>query len=371
MLQRHPLLLAEWLAVRNLVTRARAHLLAVVAAGAGIIVASAVVLLALRSQFPAMFAALLSYRVLVLVAVAVYAVLAVSGQRRRAEVRYTQFWLAAAPVKQYSRTLAILVVALLPLVAQLLAACALLAVMGVASGVDPSTVGETMLWIAGGVAIGAVIGWWSARRAHANALEGSRYVRQARERQETVPSTAALSGWPLAQVRAWGRPDNLRILLMVAMLAVQAGSSALVGLSVVAIWLLGGYLAGLLMAVLQTASAAARWLRSTPLPFAQFAWAVTRRALLYQVVATAVAVVLMLILGSPLLPALYVGALWLAIVLLACSIAVAESYRARTPITRIVLSFAAVAVVEAREHGWSIPLAAVLAAWHLRAGAKT
>jgi hypothetical protein len=24
-----------------------------------------------------------------------------------------------------------------------------------------------------------------------------------------------------------------------------------------------------------------------------------------------------------------------------------------------------------REHGWSIPITAVLAAWHLRAGAKT
>jgi hypothetical protein len=35
------------------------------------------------------------------------------------------------------------------------------------------------------------------------------------------------------------------------------------------------------------------------------------------------------------------------------------------------LSFATLAIVEARQHGWSIPLAALLAAWHWRAGAET
>lgn len=371
MLQRHPLLLAEWLAVRNLWMRARAHALKAIAAGGTALGAALVVLMTLRAQFPAVFAGLLAYRVLMLVAVAAYALFAVGRQRRRAEVRYTQFWLAAAPVRQYSRTLAILVVSLLPLAVQLLAVCVLLAAMGLVSGVAAASVGGALLWIAGGAVIGATIGWWSAKRSRADALEGSRYVRQVKACTDTVPSAAALSGWPLAQVRAWGRPDNLRILLMVAMLAVQAGSSALVGLSVVAMWLLGGYLAGLLSAVLQTASLASRWLRSTPLPFMQFAWAVCRRALLHQVIATALASGLMVILGSSLLSAVYVGALWLGIVLLACSIGLADSYRARRPFIKLALSFAALAIVEAREHGWSIPIAALLAACNLRAGAKT
>jgi hypothetical protein len=274
-------------------------------------------------------------------------------------------------VRQYSRTLAILVVTLLPLTVRMIAVCVLLAIMGLVARVAAETVGESLLWIAAGAVIGATVGWWSARRSRADALEGSRYVRQVKARTATLPSAAALSGWPLAQVRAWGRPDNLRILLMVGMLAVQAGSSALVGLSVVAMWLVGGYLAGLLTAVLQTATMASRWLRSTPMPFAQFAWAVSRRALLYQVIATALAVGLMVILGAPVPSALYIGGLWLAVVVLSCSIGVAESYRARRPFIRLALSFAALAVVEAREHGWSIPIAAVLAAWHLRAGAKT
>jgi len=371
MLQQHPLLLAEWLAARNLRARARAHALKIIAGGGAALGAAAFVLVTLRQQFPAMFEWLLAYRVLMLVAVAAYALFAVGRQRRSAEVRYTQFWLAAAPVRQYSRSLAILVVSLLPLAAQLLAASVLLAAMGIVAGVAAATVAASLLWIAGGAAIGATIGWWSARRSHADALEGSRYVRQVKARTDTVPSAAALSGWPLAQVRAWGRPDNLRILLMVGMLAVQAGSSALVGLSVVAMWLLGGYLAGLLTAVLQTASMASHWLRSTPLPFAHFAWAVCRRALLYQIVGTMLAIALMVILGSPVLSALYVGGLWLSIVVLACSIGVADSYRARRPFLKLAVSFAALAIVEAREHGWSIPIAAVLAAWQLRAGAKT
>jgi hypothetical protein len=371
MLQRHPLLLAEWLALRNFLTRARAHATKVVAAGLATIGASAVLLLTLRSQFPSAIGALLTYRVLTMIVIGAYAFSVVGKQRRHAEVRYTQFWLAAAPVRQYSRALAILVVSLLPLAAQLLAVCVLLAVMGVVGGVDGGSVGQLMLWIAAATVLGAAVGWWSARRSRADAMEGSRYVRRPKECTNTVPSVAALSGWPVAQVRAWGRPENLRLLLMIAMLAVQAGSSALVGLSVVAMWLLGGYLAGLLAAVLQTANQASRWLRSTPIPFAQFAWAVGRRALAYQVVLTALAVGLMVILGAPVLSALYMGGLWLTIVLLSWSIGLAESYRARQPFVRLVISFAALAIVEVREHGWSIPIAAVLAAWHLRAGAKT
>jgi hypothetical protein len=369
--QQHPLLFAEWLAACNLLRRAKAHVPTVLAAVLGVCAALAVFLLTFAPRFRSVFEGLLEYRVLTIAAVALYAALVVGKQRERAEVRYTQFWLAAAPVRQYSRTLAILVVTLLPLAAQLFAVCALLATMGIAGSVDAAVVGKVMLWIAVATTMGATAGWWSARRSRADALEGSRYVGAAKPRTETVPSAAALSGWPIAQVRAWGRPENLRILVLIpALFAVQAGSSAVHGLSVLAIWVLGGYLSGLLRALWQTGSAASDWLRSTPIPFAQFAWALTRRALLYQVIGTAGAVAMMIGLGAPWSSALYLSGLWLSIVLLSCSIAVADSYRSRPPLVRMVLSFATLAVVEARTYGWSIPIAALLAAWHLRAGAR-
>ncbi len=371
-LLRHPLLLAEWLAARNLLVRARAHAALVVAAGIGILGALIVVVLTLGSSGAAVFDGLVTYRVLTAIGIALYAALAVARQRERAEIRYTQFWLAAAPVRQYSRMLAVLVVSVLPLASQLFAVSLLLAACGIASSVDLAIVGESVLWIAGAAVLGAAVGWWSARRSRADALEGSRYIAAVKLRDRTLPSPDGLSGWPLAQVRAWGRPDNLRLLVMVAaLIGVQAGASALNGLAIVATWVLGGYLSGLLSAVMRSAREAAQWLRSTPIPFAQFAWAMTRRALLHQVVGTALIAALIVILGAPWASALYVSALWLAIVLLSYSISLADSYHSRPSVLRMVLSFATLAVVEVREHGWSIPLAALLAAWHLRAGAKT
>jgi hypothetical protein len=372
MLRRHPLLFAEWLVACNLLRRARAHAAVVLAVIVGILAALAVLLLTFAPRFRGLFDGLLDYRALVIAAIGLYAAFTVSKQRERAEVRYTQFWLAAAPVRQYSRTLAILVVTLLPLAAQLLAVCAMFAAMGVAGNVDATAVGAVMLWVAVATAIGSIVGWWSARRSRDDALEGSRYVGAIKPRSATLPSSDALSAWPVAQVRAWGRPENLRILVLIpALFAVQAGSSALHGLSVLAIWVLGGYLGGLLRAVWHTARSASDWLRSTPMPFAQFAWAMTRSALLHQFVGTVVAAAVLMSLGAPLATALYLGALWLAIVLLSYSIFVLDAYRSRPPLVRLVLSFATLAIVEAREHGWSIPLAALLAAWQLRAGAKT
>ena len=344
----------------------------VAAASAGILAALTVVLLTFAPRFRALFEGLLEYRVLTIAAVGLYAAFAVGRQRERAEVRYTQFWLAAAPVRTYSRTLAILVVTLLPLAAQLLAMCVLFVAMGVAGNVAAAIVGRVVLWVSAATTVGAAVGWWSARRSRADALEGSRYVGGVKPRSGTLPSLAALSGWPLAQVRAWGRPENLRILVLIpALFAVQAGSSAVHGLSVLAIWVLAGYLGGLLRAVWHTARSASDWLRTTPIPFAQFAWAMTRRALLHQFVGTVVAAAVGTGLGAPWPSTLYVSVLWLAIVLLSYSIFVVDAYRSRPPLIRLVLSFATLAIVEAREHGWSIPLAALLAAWHFRAGAKT
>ena len=52
-----------------------------------------------------------------------------------------------------------------------------------------------------------------------NWLPSTRYVGAIKPRTETLPSAAALSGWPVAQVRAWGRPENLRILVLIPALS--------------------------------------------------------------------------------------------------------------------------------------------------------
>src|SRR5688572_14090910 len=193
MLRRHPLLRAEWLATRNLLKRARAHTAAILAAGAAALGALTVILLSFAPRFATMFDGLLTYRLLMVVLIAIYAAFVVGGQRQKAEVRYTQFWLAAAPVHQYSRTLAILVVTLMPLAAQLFVVFVLFGAMGIAGSVDARIVGGAMLWVAVATVIGSAVGWWSTRRSRADAMEGSRYVGAVKPRNETMPSAAALS----------------------------------------------------------------------------------------------------------------------------------------------------------------------------------
>lgn len=370
-LLRHPLLLGEWIAIHNAAARIRSHAKLAIACSAAGVGTLAIMLLTLGTRSAALFDSLLNYRVLTILTVTIYAAFAVARRRRQAETRYAQFWLAAAPIRQHSRILTILAVSIGPLALQLLAVFLLLALAGAAGGVSPAIVVELSAWIAAGASVGAPIGWWSSRWPREADVEGSRYVAAVKPGIEIRPSSAALATWPLAQVRAWSRPENLRLVLVAALFAVQGGSSAVHGLSVVAIWLLAGYLSGLLTAILHTARAAAVWLRSTPLPFARFAWAIARRALLYQVLGTVLAAGLMILLGAPPLLALYLCALWLTTVLLACSIGLADSYRARLPVVRIALSVATLAAIETHDHGWSIPIAALIAMWQLRAGAKT
>jgi hypothetical protein len=210
--------------------------------------------------------------------------------------------------------------------------------------------------IGGGLLGGALIGWMlDSSRAERHV--GSRYVARVKPRAKLTPSSDGLAGWPIAQVRAWSRPENSRVVLVAALLAVQAGSSALGGLAVVAAWLLASYLGALLSAIVQVAKAAAAWLRSTPISFPEFAWSIARRAMLHQVLGTAVAAGLMLVLGAPASLAVQASGLWLLIVSLVTGATLADCYRGRSPAIRIALSLAA--------------LAALAAIWQLRAGAKT
>lgn len=364
---RNPLLLAEWIAIRNFVRRLRSHALAITLACVALAVAAGIVLVTFGSRA----AVLIEYRFMTIVVVGLYTAFLVKRQRLRAEARSSESWLIAAPIAYRQRRVALTVLSVVPLLIQLLIATLAVALLALLQELTPSQAIELSLYVAGGAAAGTLIGWWSASRRKSPAYEGSRYVARARHTDAMTPSIEALAAWPVGQLRAAGRPENLKVVLFAAMLAVQAGSSALHGLCVVAMWLVAAYLGGLLGAVVRTARAAAAWLHSTPLSFKQFAWSLARRALLHEVAGTVLAVAVMMILGAPALAAAYMAGLWLTIVVVVFTIGLADSYRGRQPGVKIALSLATIAAIETREQLWSLPVAAFVVFWHLRAGAKT
>ncbi|MFC4307838.1 hypothetical protein ACFPN2_01985 [Steroidobacter flavus] len=111
------------------------------------------------------------------------------------------------------------------------------------------------------------------------------------------PDSAGLAGWPIAQVLSWSRPENSRYVLIAALLAVQGGSSAVAGLSVVAMYFVASYLAALVSAMTTVAKSAAIWLRATPITLMGFVWSVSRRAFAHQCIGVALAVICMVLLA--------------------------------------------------------------------------
>lgn len=135
--------------------------------------------------------------------------------------------------------------------------------------------------------------------------------------------------------------------MIAALLAVQGGSSAIAGLSVVAMYFIASYLAALLSAMMTVSKLAAMWLRSTPMSLGAFVLALSRRAFMHQLIGTALAVVFMSLLGTPLAMALDVAALWIGVVVSISGFALVDNYRGRSPAVKIALSIAAFAALAA------------------------
>lgn len=368
-LLRHPLLLADWVAWSNAIRqpfedRSRLGLLAAIVGVSGTLIVAAVVALAGRAA--AVIESLLIYRVLTFAVAAMYVVLSISRRRRRSETHYIHSWLIAAPIDARSVRVSHAIRSFVPVFA-LAAGVLLLIIVAAYTGGEPlNKAMELAAYIGAGVLAGSIVGWLLPRRRTDDRAEGSRYVPRAKSSATITPSFAALSGWPSGQLMAWSRPENSRIVLIAALFAVQGGSSAVHGLTVVAIWLLAGYLSGLLTALMQAGKAAATWLRSTPISFAQFVWSIARRALLYQLLGTTLAAGVMLALSAPIGTVLYLCSLWMVIVLLVTIISLADSYRGRSPVLKLVMSLVTMAAIESRARAWSFPLAAGMALWQLR-----
>jgi hypothetical protein len=369
---RHPVLLAEWLAARTALRRAMTHRHRWQIAAITVLFAATAFALAgpLAAHAAGVVNVLYEYWVALFVASAMYAAVTVARRRRVSRREFAASWLVAAPIGQFSESASHATRSLVPLVLQSTVVLAVIAILGRLSSAAGPVTTKIEACIGAGVISGAAIGCWGLGAREAGHAAGSRYVVRARTRTQPRPSDAALSTWPLAQLMAWGRPENARVLLMAALFAVQGGSSALHGLAVVASWFAASYLGGLLSASVRAMNEAAAWLRSTPLPFFRFAWSIARRALIHQFIGAAVAAGLLVAVGSTWTMALYLAALWLAIVAVASAAALAECYRGTSSAAAIALSLAALAAIESRARGWSIPCAALMTAWHLRRGAK-
>lgn len=341
-LRRHVVLLAEWLQAANALNRWRVQLTnrSIFLALIGLALAAAAVTV-LATRFAVAVGLLADYWVLTAVVTAVYAANSVARRRRRVHEQHLQSWLIAAPISQASVRASQTIRTLLPITAQFFGAGLLILLAG-----EANVAGKVIAAIAAGLLVGTVLGWRTGVDRSASRSPASHYVRFKRT------GAQALSAWPISQVLAWSRPENSRYVLVIALFAVQGGSSAAVSLSVVALYFIGSYLAALLSALMSVAKAASVWLRSTPMALSEFVWLLSRRALIHQVLGTALVVAFMLLLGAPLMPSLQMAVLWLSLVISVSGCALVDCYRGRSPALKVALCFvawsAAIAVLQLR-----------------------
>lgn len=322
---RHVVLLVEWLQLANVPKRWRSEW-----TKRSIVLAAAAIaaIAALSTRLATAGNLLAEYWLLAGVITAVYAASSVARRRRRIHELHLQSWLIAAPIPNASVRASQAIRTLSPIMVQFLGVLVLAVALSLA--------GKVIAAITAGLFIGAAIGLRASVESAKERRPGSNYVRTQRS-----GGAQALSGWPIARVRAWSRPENSRYVLVIALFAVQGGSSAILGLSVVALYFIGSYLAALLSALINVAKSASAWLRSTPISLGEFVLILSRRALFHQVLGTALAAAFMLVVGAPLMPTLQIAALWLSLVISVSGCALVDCYRGRSPAMKVAMCFVA------------------------------
>jgi hypothetical protein len=78
----------------------------------------------------------------------------------------------------------------------------------------------------------------------------------------------------------------------------------------------------------------------------------------------------MLALGATPSAAIYLGAVWLTLVVLTAAAGLADCYRGRPPAVKTIFSAAAAVLAEQRVHGVGISIALLLTVVHLQIGAR-
>ena len=356
-IRRNPALLVEWLRLANAFSRWRAEGTHIALFALGVIIVLLLVASLWGHAAPAVKVLAEYWAMLALVA-AVYGATSVSGRRKQLEESKSQSWLVATPIPPRSLLISQAIRALLPLFLLIVTVVAMPALIALMNASLATAAGTVAAAATGGLLSGGIVGWRTGRGSESSGVVPSRYVPQPRVRRAIIAADAsALTRWPIVQVLAWSRPENSRYVLIAALLAVQGGSSAIAGLSVVAMYFVASYLVALLSAMITVGKSAAVWLRATPMTLVGFVWSVSRRALAHQLIAMSMAITCMLLLGAPLGMALQIAALWLGLFISISGFALVDHYRGHSPLVKIALSVATFAA-----------LATLL---QMRAGAKT
>jgi hypothetical protein len=311
---------------------------------------------------------LLDNEILVGLASSVYALLFVLRRRAHFTSEHAQSWLRATMSASAFRAMAI-VRACTVLAALVLLVVAGMAALIIANRLALAGVGDVAVSLLIGCAVGGAIGGAWPLRSRADRSADSRFVRDVRARP-TVPSLQGLSRWPIAKAIAWHRPENSRMLFIIAALSVPMGASAILGLAILAMWSLGSYLIALARAVPAVAHEASIWLRPTALPFVSFAWAIARRAFIHQFVGTTLLAAVAMMLGGRLGSVAYLASLWLSLTVMIAMIGLRQHYWSLPASGRTWLSVALVVLAESRGRGWGLPLAAGLTLAHARGASR-
>lgn len=225
---------------------------------------------------------------------------------------------------------------------------------------------EIVLALSIGTALGALAGTLLRIPHAAEATAGSRYILKPASRAVDAVSLVGLAYWPIAKALAWHRPENSRWLFIAAALSVPMGSSAFLGIVILAIWSIGSYLIALARWFPSVVREAALWLRPTPVSFPCFAWALMRRMLLHQCIGAALFGVVLLMIGAHIALAIHAACLWFSLVLLITTISARQCFLAQASVLRIWIAALIVLAVELRERGWGIALATIVGLIHVR-----
>ena len=287
--------------------------------------------------------------------------------RKRAHLRHERAssWLIATPISPRAFALWSALRIAVELVLQVAVSTAALLAFGLINDQPVQILWATAGALAFGVVVGAAVGTTWPLKRDAKRNEESRFVRKARARS-MKPSLAGLSHWPIAKAIAWHRPENSRVLFILAALSVPMGASALLGVAILAVWTLTSYLLALVRAVPAVAREASVWLRPTSLPFDAFARSIGTRALAHQACGTALLGSVFVLLGAHVGDVLYFSSLWLGVTAMIGMIAIRQSYLSLPAFGRTMFSVLVVLITESRVRGFGLPLAVVVTGFHMR-----